>query len=247
MENKNERKKFSIIAISGMPGAGKSSVSEKLREEIPNLTYFDFGAFFRPITFCLIKSGRMTINDLQQIVWQSKIDELMQQLNLGYRKRNGVCEISIRNHFFKEDELYTTEMNKLTVDVGGCFGDSLNNYINEIIEQIRQESPVLLNARRPFSVCNDISNHIFLKATFFKRAERKSELEATSIAEARERLRLRDEKESAAGFWKTHPFTKIIDTTERSTEETTELVKQHILQYTITEQDRKKGKEEVSK
>lgn len=65
---KMKEKKFSIIAISGMPGAGKSSVSEKLREEIPNLTYFDFGAFFRPITFCLIKSGRMTINDLQQIV-----------------------------------------------------------------------------------------------------------------------------------------------------------------------------------
>lgn len=242
-----KEKKFSIIAISGMPGAGKSSVSEKLRDEIPNLAYFDFGAFFRPITFYLIKSGRMTISGLQQIIWQKKSDELMQKLNLGYRKRNGVCEISIRNHFFEAEELYTPEMNKLTVDVGGCFGDILNNYINEIIEQIRLESPVLLNARRPFSVCTDISNHIFLKASFFKRAERKAELEGTSITEARERLRLRDEKESAAGFWNTYPFTKIIDTTERSTEQTAELVKQHILEYTITDNDRKIGKEQFSK
>lgn len=240
-------KKFSIIAISGMPGAGKSTVSDKLREEIPNLTYFDFGAFFRPITFYLVKSGKMTVDDLRQIINQSRTDELMRHLNLGYRKTNGICEISVRNHFFGPKELYTPEMNKLTVDVGGTFGDSLNSYINEIVEQIRQESPVLLNARRPFAVCNDISNHIFLKANFFKRAERKAELEATSIGEARERLRVRDEKESAAGFWNTYPFTEIIDTTDRTTEETTELIKQHILSYTITEKDRREGKEGVSK
>lgn len=240
-------KKFSIIAISGMPGAGKSSVSDKLREEIPNLTYFDFGAFFRPITFYLVKSGKMTVDDLRQIINQSRVDELMKHLNLGYRKTNGICEISVRNHFFSPKELYTPEMNKLTVDVGGTFGDSLNSYINEIVEQIRQESPVLLNARRPFAVCNDISNHIFLKANFFRRAERKAELEATSIGEARERLRLRDEKESAAGFWNTYPFTEIIDTTDRTTEETTELVKKHILSHTITEKDRREGKEGVSK
>ena len=43
-EPENNRK-HSIIAISGMPAAGKTTISEKLMEIAPKLVYFDFGAF----------------------------------------------------------------------------------------------------------------------------------------------------------------------------------------------------------
>lgn len=243
-ENDSEtEKKHSLIAISGMPAAGKTSVSKELMDTIPNLVYFDFGAFFRPIALHLIKDRVMSIEDLRTIVKESKTDELMDELNLGYRNNNGVYEVSIDGHFFESEELYNPEMDKLTVDVGTCFGDSLNGHIRDIIEDIRRKSPVLLNARRPFAVCDDISNHIFLKADFQKRAERKAELEGTSLEEARENLRLRDEKESMAGFWEIHPFTKTIDTTDMEVDTATELVKKHILEYTIRKNNQTKEQE----
>ena len=238
-------KKHSLIAISGMPAAGKTSVSKKLVSTIPNLVYFDFGAFFRPITFYLMKEKGLSIENIKNIVKESKIEELMENLDLGYRDNDGAYEVSINGHFFENNELYNPEMDKLTVDVGTCFGDSLNGYIKNIVENIREKNPVLLNARRPFAVCDDISNHIFLKADFQKRAMRKAELNGTPLKDTIEDLRIRDEKEKKAGFWKTYPFTKIIDTTDMEVDDTTELVKKHILEYTINKENNiTKGKEQ---
>lgn len=245
--NQLQKKKHSIIAISGMPAAGKTTLSQELINTMPNLIYFDFGAFFRPITYHLIKKKKMSIEDLQEIVMKLRTNKLMEDLNLGYRNNNRVCEISIDGHFYEKDELYNPEMNKLTVDVGSCFGDSLNKYIKGIIENVRKKNPVLLNARRPFAVCDDISNHIFLKADFYKRAERKAELEETTVEEAIRRLRIRDEKEQRAEFWKIYAFTKIIDTTDKETNETLSIIKEHILRYTIRPDKINKDKNESYK
>lgn len=153
---------------------------------------------------------------------------MMEDLELGYRKNNKQCEISINGHFFEEKELYNPEMNKLTVDIGACFGDTLNIYIKDIIDKIRQENSVLLNARRPFAVYNDISEHFFCKADFNKRAERKAILEKTSLEEAINRLKARDKKEQEAKFWTIYPFTKVIDTTEMDIDTALNIVQEHI-------------------
>lgn len=247
-KDKNEslkRKKHSLIAISGMPGAGKTTVSMELLSEMPNLTYFDFGAFFRPIAYYLIKEKQVSLSQIKKIINQGEIQKLMNYLNLGFRKNESrECEISIRNHFYTDEELYNPEMNKITVDVGACLGDSLNAYIKKIIEEIRISNPVLLNARRPFSVCSDISNHIFLKADFQERARRKSKLEDITLEESIRRLLIRDKKEKSAGFWETFTFTEIIDTTDMKVEDTVSLVKKHILRYTIMKDETDLNKEE---
>lgn len=227
-------KKHSLIAISGMSAAGKTTVSMELLQTIPNLVYFDFGAFFRALSFYLVKCKGISVKQLKKIVNESKIDELMSNFNIGYRNCNGEYQISINGNFFSNEDLYNPEMDKLTVEVGTCFGDRLNSYIGAIISDIRSKNPVLLNARRPFSVCTDISNHIFLKATFYKRAERKSKLDGISLEEARDYLRKRDEKEHNAGFWEIYPFTKVIDTSDLDISTTVQMVKDHILTYTIS-------------
>lgn len=223
----------SLIAISGKPGAGKTSVSKELLHSIPNLVYFDFGAFFRPLALYLVKYKGISIEQLKRIVSESKIDKLMSGINIGYRNNNGEYQISINGNFFSCEELYNPEMDKLTVDVGTCFGDNLNNYIESIISDIRKRNPVLLNARRPFSVCTDISNHIFLQADFHKRAKRKSELDGISLEEARKYLQKRDAQEQNAGFWEIHPFTKVIDTTNLEVSTTAQIVIDHIMSYSI--------------
>lgn len=228
MKEYKDEKKHSVIAISGMPAAGKTTLSQELISRMTNLIYFDFGAFFRPIALHLTRDKKMSLEKLERIVSESQVKEMMEELKLGYRKNNKQCEISINGHFFEEKELYNPEMNKLTVDVGACFGDTLNIYIKDIIDKIRQENPVLLNARRPFAVYNDISEHFFCKADFNKRAERKAILEKTSLEEAINRLKARDEKEQKAEFWNTYPFTKVIDTTEIDITTALNIVQEHI-------------------
>lgn len=49
MKEYTEEKKHSVIAISGMPAAGKTTLSQELIAERSDLIYFDFGAFFRTI------------------------------------------------------------------------------------------------------------------------------------------------------------------------------------------------------
>ena len=235
--NSIKKKKHTIIAISGMPAAGKTTISKELLKRIPKLVYFDFGAFFRPITYYLLKEKNIQIVKLYEIINNNKIEQLMEHLDIGYRNNNGVYEFSIRNVFYEDEVLYNPEMNKLTVDIGTCLGDSLNKYIDQIIENIRMDNPVLLNARRPLTVCKNVSNHIFLKADFKKRAERKAVIEQTSFEEAVERLKKRDEKEIRAGFWETFSFTKVIDTTEMQIEDTINQIMAHIMEYTIKNEE----------
>ena len=205
----------SIIAISGMPAAGKTTLAEELKNNIPNLVYFDFGAFFRPLTFYLLKEKKMTMKEIEK--------------NINEKS----CEVSFNDKFFDNMQLYNPEMNKLTIDVGTCIGDHLNEWIECIIEKVRKENPILLNARRPFKVCKDISNHIFLVADFYKRVERRASQEGTTIDEAIKRMIIRDKKEKDAGFWITYPFTKIIDTTNISLDKTVNIAMNHILGFTI--------------
>lgn len=223
----------SIIAISGMPAAGKTTLAEELKNNIPNLVYFDFGAFFRPLTFYLLKEKKMTMKEIEKNIREEKFDELMKKIKLGYRVNEKSCEVSFNDNFFDNTQLYNPEMNKLTIDVGTCIGDHLNEWIECIIEKVRKENPILLNARRPFKVCKDISNHIFLVADFYKRVERRASQEGTTIDEAIKRMIIRDKKEKDAGFWITYPFTKIIDTTNISLDKTVNIAMNHILGFTI--------------
>lgn len=233
--------KHSIIAISGMPAAGKTTLAKELKNKIPNLIYFDFGAFFRPLTFYLLKERDMDLGEIEKNMGEGKLDELMKEIKLGVRVNEKTCEVSFNNNFFKENQLYNPEMNKLTIDVGTCVGDYLNEFIESIIEKVRKDNPVLLNARRPFKVCKDISNHIFLVADFDKRVERRASQEETTIEEARKRMIIRDKKEKDAGFWITYPFTKIIDTTNISFDKTVNIAINHILGFTIPFNEYKKN------
>ena len=52
--------KNKVIAISGMPGSGKTTVSNKLLENYDNAVYFDFGFLFRPLTYYLVNELNLT-------------------------------------------------------------------------------------------------------------------------------------------------------------------------------------------
>ena len=45
--------KNKVVALSGYPGSGKTTVGMKIIENGDDFVYFDFGTLFRPLTYYL--------------------------------------------------------------------------------------------------------------------------------------------------------------------------------------------------
>ncbi|MCL2860475.1 MAG: (d)CMP kinase [Oscillospiraceae bacterium] len=214
-----EDKKQLVIAISGMPGAGKTSLSMNLLKLIPQMVYFDFGEVYRTLTYYLLKVKEVSQDEVKQALSEGGLTKIISFDSIDWAIKDRNCKISINKDFYDYKELHNPAMNKLTVDIGTILGDTVNPVISAIVNKIREDNPVIINARRPFATYKDISKHLFLKADFQKRAERKSILENCTIEEAVDRLKARDQKEESAGFWNIFEFTEVIDTTNTSDEE----------------------------
>ncbi len=222
--SKNKERKHSVTAISGMSAAGKTSLSQEILNEYSEMVFFDFGELYRSITYYLTKQKNMTKEQVRDYFDKADISNIF---DIDFEIQDRICKIKIDNKVYKEKDLHNQEMDQLTVDIGVILGDKMNPKVREIIDKIRESSPVLLNARRPVAAYQDIENHIFLKADFEERVKRRALQDGIVYEEAKQKAIKRDEKEKSGGFWEIFEFTKIIDTTDVSIEQ----VKQEIIEF----------------
>lgn len=210
-----------VIAISGYSGSGKTEVSQSILKSRKNLVYFDFGYLFRPVTYYLIYDLNLSIEEIKKLV-ESK--ELYNMINFSYTIENQNVKIGVNGNFYDDNKLYNLSMNLNTVSVGTIIGDDLSESLKTIIDDLKQNSDVLLNARRPVVVYPDIDCHIFLKADFDTRVRRKSLMNNEDYKITYDKLLKRDDMEKQGGFWQMYDFTRIIDTTNLSKKEVLERV-----------------------
>lgn len=210
------KEKNQVIAISGMPGSGKTTVSQNLLNQYNDFVYFDFGFLFRPLTYYLMNELNLDENEIKLLVDN---DLLKDKLIIGYQIKNNIVEISINTKFYDFDKLNTPEMNINTVTIGSIIGDSLNKELEKIIDDLKKNNNVLLNARRPVAVYPNLDKHIFLKCSFEERVKRKSLMNKEEHNTTEKKLFNRDKKEINSGFWKIYDFSKVVDTTFLSEKE----------------------------
>lgn len=212
---------YKVIAISGYSGSGKTTISEMLLKKINNIVYFDFGFLFRPLTYYLINELKLNEEEIKKMVLEKKLD---QQIKFSYKIINNKVEIGINNYFYDYHVLNTPQMNMNTVTVGTIIGDHLNGFKKKIIDNLKQNSNVLLNARRPVAAYPEVDYHIFLESSFAQRVKRKMLMNQESYEVTVKKLKERDEKEKNSGFWEKYNFTKTINTTTLSKDEVLEKV-----------------------
>ncbi len=208
--------KNKVIAISGMPGSGKTTVSNKLLENYDNAVYFDFGFLFRPLTYYLVNELNLTEEEIRKLVESKKLEDL---IHIGYKVEDKKVEISINSKFYTFQQLNTLQMNLDTVMVGSIIGDDLTPVLGNIVNDLKENYNVIINARRPVEAYPKLDNHIFLECTFDERSKRKMNMNNESLEKTKNKLSARDKKEQESGFWKVYDFTHIIDTTNLSKEE----------------------------
>lgn len=205
-----------VIAISGMPGSGKTTVSGKLLENYDNAVYFDFGFLFRPLTYFLVNELNLTEEEIRSLVESKKLEDL---ITIGYKVKNKKVEISINSKFYTFEQLNTLQMNMDTVMVGSIIGDDLTPVLRDIVSDLKDNYNVILNARRPVVAYPNLDKHFFLKCSKETRVDRKMNMNHESKEITETKLSKRDIKEKESGFWKVYDFTHIIDTTNLTKEE----------------------------
>lgn len=212
---------YKVIAISGYSGSGKTTISEELLKRGAGLVYFDFGFLFRPLTYYLINELKMDEESIMKLVSSGRLQDM---INLSYKVVTNKVQIGINGNFYEYEVLNTLKMNMDTVMVGSIIGDTLNDALREIVNDLKRDSNVLINARRPIVAYPEADYHIFLETDFDERVKRKMLLNGESYEVTFEKLKERDKRERASGFWEKYDFTKTIDTTNLTKEEVLEKV-----------------------
>ena len=122
----------------------------------------------------------------------SEIEKEINNLNISYKIEDNILKIGINEKYYEEEILNTPKMNIDTVTVGSMIKDRLNYKLIEIINEIKKEHNVLLNARRPVVVYPKLDKHIFLKADFEARVDRKRKMNQESYDYTKDKLLKRD-------------------------------------------------------
>ena len=203
--------KNKVIAISGYPGSGKSTVCNYIKNNT-NYVYFDFGSLFRSITHYLYNELKLTKIEACKYINNGYLEKI----NINYKIEDNEVVILINDKSYGFNELNNPKMNLDTVYIGGLIGDKLNKKLEIIIDDIKKYNNVLINARRPVVVYPNLDKHIFLRADFEKRLQRKQAMYQENYNVSFEKLKKRDITEEQNGFLDIYPFTKVIDTTNLS-------------------------------
>lgn len=205
-----------VFSILGEPGAGKTTISKLIKENSEDTIYFEFGNFYRAITYFLFYELKLDERQIETFVNNEK---LLNRIPIGYKYNNNEIEFGINKTYYDEEQLFNKDMNLKTVIVGGLLGDKYNEVLRKIIDNTKEKYNVIINSRRPKETYPDLDKIIFLKADFNTRVDRKSKQNNTDIKETRRALFYRDKKEKENAFSPDYEETVKIDTNNKSIEE----------------------------
>ena len=202
--------KNKVVALSGYPASGKTTVGMKIVNDRDDFVYFDFGSLFRPLTYYLLNVEKFTYKEIETLVNNDKLKDV---INIEYRIADKIVEIGINGYFYDFKTLNNPRMDEDTLTVGGIINDGLIQELRNIVISLKASKNVLINARRPLAAYPELDAHVFLTCDFNERAKRKSKLNNMTLEEATKSLEIRDKKEKENGFWDIFQFTSLIDTT----------------------------------
>ena len=212
-----------VIAISGKPGSGKTTVCDSLGNTGEYL-FFELGLIYRTV-LCYLKE-----NNLSNLLDSGeKLLEVLDDINISYDKSiNNNLIVYVNQRSYSRSNLFGVEMDMDTVKLGGLIGDNLNYKIRPMIFDLSSTNDVVLNVRKPFTMYPELDLHIFLTALFEVRARRKAFLNNISFENASKLLLERDLMEERNGFFQISSNSKIIDTSNIDALETYKKVRKLI-------------------
>lgn len=220
-----------VIGIEGLVGAGKTSICRELIKEIPNTVLLNGGNLYRAIVYSMMQNG----SKLEELKKQGKkldIKEMMDLFKIKIKIENNETIIYINNEKVDEDAIQSKEASMAVSTVGGS-ADNKNLFIfaKNLINDLKQNSNVIVSGRSVMKIYPDCDYHFFIVADLDERVKRKCSQYGNSESEQeiRENIVKRDKLQEQAGFYEYSSITKEIDVTEcKSVMESTKKVLSNI-------------------
>lgn len=153
----------SSIAIDGPAGSGKSTITQLVSQKL-GLFHVDSGAFYRTLTYYLIKQG-IDFND------EHKVSEAIKGDILEVIPGDGVFKILL-NGSDVSDRIRTREITKAVSPVSaiGCVRDK----VNKIFRRLSREYNIIMEGRDIGTVVlPDAQHKFYLNASVDERAKRR--------------------------------------------------------------------------
>ncbi len=205
-----------VIGIEGLVGAGKTSICRELIKEIPNTVLVNGGNLYRAIVYSMMQNG----SKLEELKKQGKnldIKEMMDLFKIQIKIENNETIIYIDNKKVDEDAIQSKEASMAVSTVGGSADNkNLFKFARNLIEDLKQNSNVIVSGRSVMKIYPDCNYHFFIVADLDERVKRKCSQygNCESEQEIRENIVKRDKLQEQAGFYEYSSITEEIDVTD---------------------------------
>ncbi len=220
-----------VIGIEGLVGAGKTSICRELIKKIPNTILLNGGNLYRAIVYAMMQNG----SKLEEIKKRGKnldIKEMMDLFKIQIKIENNETIIYINNKKVDENVIQSKEASMAVSMVGGTADNkNLFKFARNLINDLKQNSNVIVSGRSVMKIYPDCDYHFFIVADLDERVKRKCSQynNKETEKEIRENIIKRDKLQEMAGFYEYSSITAEIDVTEcKSVMESTKKVLDHI-------------------
>lgn len=208
-----------VIGIEGLVGAGKTSISRKLLEKIPNSIILHGGNIYRAIVFGIMTKGvklENIANDMKNI----DAADIMKKLDIEIKLENNETVIYMDGKEVEEKDLQSDKSSIAVSMVSNVANNSkLYEFGKNLIDMYKEKYNVILSSRDIMKMYPEVDYHLFIKASLDTRVNRKYTQYEGKISkqEIRENITKRDTLQEQSGYYKIYDKTIIIDVTNCDT------------------------------
>ena len=216
-----------VIGIEGLVGSGKTSICREMLKRDKNAILLNGGNLYRAIVYTLMQKEH-NLFKLKKTIKNADIKQYMDELNVELRIEDRESKIYINGKLADEEELQS-KASSLAVSVIGGIADNtkLFEFSKNLINELKKEHNVIVSGRALMEIYPKLDYHLFITASLEERVKRKciQYKEKSSKASVKRNIKIRDNLQKMAGFYKIYPNTIQIDVTNcKSVKESTDKV-----------------------
>lgn len=216
-----------VIGIEGLVGAGKTSISRKLLEKIPNSIILHGGNIYRAIVFGIMSQG-IKIENITNNMKNIDSAEIMNKLGIQIMLENNETVVFMNGKKVEEKDLQSDSSSMAVSLVSNIANNNkLYEFGKNLIDKYKEKYNVILSSRDIIKMYPNVDYHLFITASLETRVNRKFiQYEGkVSKEEIRENIMKRDALQEQSGYYKIYDKTIKIDVTNcNSVEDATEIV-----------------------
>ena len=220
-------KKNIVIGIEGLVGSGKTSICREMLKRDKNAILLNGGNLYRAIVYTLMQKEHNLFN-LKKTIKNADIKQYMDELNVEIRIEDRESKIYINGKLADEEELQS-KASSLAVSIIGGIADNtkLFEFAKNLIDKLKQEHNIIISGRALMEIYPKLDYHLFITASLEERVKRKciQYKEKSSKSSVKRNIKIRDNLQKMAGFYKIYPNTIQVDVTNcKSVKESTDKV-----------------------